>query len=51
MEATEVTLHSTSDSQRQATLVAVSPWAIVSGLGWVVKAVHQTLQLEGLRYG
>jgi hypothetical protein len=42
-------LHSRlSTTTRKADLVALGDWAVTSGRGWLVHAVHAALQREGL---
>jgi hypothetical protein len=36
-------------AQRKAALVGSGQWAVMTGCGWLVRAVEATLEREGLR--
>jgi hypothetical protein len=40
----------TSMTRRKADLVALGNWAVDTGRGWLVRAVHAAIECEGLRH-
>jgi hypothetical protein len=42
--------HAPSRHYRKSDLVIVGCWALVTGRGWLVNAVHRALDQEGLRH-
>jgi len=48
MEMHPMLSHHRPNRQRKADLVAIGQWAIVTGRGWLVHAVHAALVREGL---
>jgi hypothetical protein len=38
----------TFDAQRKTLLVTLGHWAILTGRGWLVRAVHAAIEREGL---
>jgi hypothetical protein len=40
--------HPRHNIQRKSTLIALGHWAILTGRGWLVRAVHAAIEREGL---